>query len=102
MGTLQSWEQHLAELRKLSDNFALKQEMINHAEAVIARKQWDRPISARKNDGRLNANLCPKKDGRPGSDFCQKRGRLETIFALKTRASEGQLWPVTVMVFRRD
>jgi hypothetical protein len=45
LGTLQSWEQHLAELRKLSDNFALKQEMIKHAEAVIARKQWDRPFS---------------------------------------------------------
>ena len=44
LGTVQTWEQHLAELRKLSDNFALKQEMIKHAEAVIARKQQDRPF----------------------------------------------------------
>jgi hypothetical protein len=37
--TLETWEQHLAMLRRMPDNTALKPEMISDAEQVIARKK---------------------------------------------------------------
>jgi hypothetical protein len=44
--TLQTWEQHLAELRKFPDNVALKQEMISQAEEVLMWKRQGRPVSS--------------------------------------------------------
>jgi hypothetical protein len=44
--TLQTWEQHLAELRKFPDNVTLKQELISQAEEVLAWKRRGRPVSS--------------------------------------------------------